>query len=231
MGILLALATAMTYWSRQGSKTSPVGQAERPVDRPAPVAVPVASIVPPSPPTSQIDGPPPETGGWVLPRPSLHVGFVGVGFPHTTLGAVGLALTAMEARDSADPAVGRAVIMATALQTDAHTMSVVDAGTAANRAAHGFVPGGPGTLQVTLTACRVDSASPDAVVVGLGGVEVASGPGIPTSTSAYSIPVRLVWARGDWKIDGYADLPQPDLAWPGTPAGDASGWHACHVAD
>lgn len=170
------------------------------------------------------------TGGWNLPRPTRYQGVVGQGFPHSTLGAVALGYSEATAQVQVSPTTAEAAVEETALHPSDGLGQQVAQGVQAMRAHYGIAPNGPtsDTISLSLDACRVQQVAPDRVVAGYEGILVVQGPTVRTMTANYSFAVPLVWSGHDWKIDSAgASLPQPPIAFPGTPRSVSDGWHPC----
>lgn len=167
---------------------------------------------------------------WRLPAPARYQGVVGVGFPHTTLGAVGMGYQEAAAQLQVDPSIAASVVEAVASHPAPALGARVAQGIEALRAHYGITPNGPtaDTISLSIEACRTQSVAPDRVVVGYEGVLVVQGPSIQGTTADYSFAVPLLWSGSDWKLDASgASLPQPPIAFPGAPGATADGWHPC----
>jgi hypothetical protein len=167
---------------------------------------------------------------WRLPAPARYQGVVGVGFPHTTLGALAMGYQEAAAQLQVDPSIAASVVEAVALHPTPALGAQVAQGIKALRAHYGIPPDGPtaDTISLSIEACRTQSVSPDRVVAGYEGVLVVQGPAIQGTTADYSFAVPAEWSGSDWKLDtSGATLAQPPIAFPGTPAAIADGWHPC----
>jgi hypothetical protein len=167
---------------------------------------------------------------WRLPAPARYQGVVGVGFPHTTLGAVAMGYQEAAAQLQVDPSIAASVVEAVALHPTPALGAQVAQGIEALRAHYGITPNGPtpDTLSLSIEACRAQPVAANRVVVGYEGVLVVQGPSIQGTTADYSFAVPAVWSGSDWKLDASgASLPQPPIAFPGTPGATADGWHPC----
>jgi len=173
------------------------------------------------------------SGVWQLPGPSRYEGLAGVGFPDTTLGAVGLGFSALAARFTTDPDMAVSVVRATVLAPTATFLDEVALGTESLRTRFGLAPSGPtpATIALSLIGCRVASASLDRVVAGYEGTLSIAGGSVQGTTAEVSVAIVLVWSGADWKIDPRGDLPTPSIEFP-THSGSATagGWHACSEA-
>lgn len=168
--------------------------------------------------------------GWRLPAPAHYQGVVGVGFPHTTLGALAMGYQESAAQLQVNPSIAASVVEAVALHPTPALGAQVAQGIEALRAHYGITPNGPtaDTISLSVEACRTQSVAPDRVVAGYEGVLVVQGPSIQGTTADYSFAVPTVWSGSDWKLDtSGASLPQPPIAFPGTPGATADGWHPC----
>ncbi|MDA8046717.1 MAG: hypothetical protein M0Z30_15990 [Actinomycetota bacterium] len=167
---------------------------------------------------------------WRLPAPARYQGVVGVSFPRTTLGALAMGYQEAAAQLQVDPSIAASVVEAVALHPTPALGAQVAQGIEALRAHYGITPNGPtaDTISLSIEACRAQSVSPGRVVAGYEGVLVVQGPSIQGTTANYSFAVPAVWAGSDWKLDvSGASLPQPPIAFPGTPGASTDGWHPC----
>lgn len=169
------------------------------------------------------------TDYWSLPRPAFYVGVVGIGFPPTTFGALALGYESSVARITTDPDLAVSVVRATGLETTPSVLQEVEEGIESLRSHFGLPPTGPtaATISLTLVGCRVQSARGTRVVASYEGTLVVEGPGIQGASVNYAETIPLIWVGTDWKTDLTANLPRPQIAFPGTPRGDAEGWHGC----
>ena len=154
----------------------------------------------------------------------------GVGFVHSTSGALALGYSALAARFTTDPDMAVSVVRATALAPTPTFLEEVAQGTQALRVRFGLAPAGPTptTIGLSLIGCRVASASPTRVVVGYEGTLSAEGGSVQGTTAEVSVAIALVWDGADWKIDPSTDLPTPPIAFPTkASAPTAGGWHVC----
>ena len=169
-------------------------------------------------------------GSWSLPAPKRYEGVVGVGFPHTTLGAVAMGFNEMSAQLQVNPSIAASVVEDVALDPSSKLGSQVAQGIQQLRARFGIPPTGPtpDTISLSLEACRLQQVAPDRVVAGYEGVLVVQGPSIQGVTQDYSAALPMVWNGSDWKVDvAGASLPTPPVAFPGAPGSAADGWHPC----
>jgi len=169
-------------------------------------------------------------GSWNLPAPRRYEGVVGVGFPHTTLGAVAMGFNELSAEQQVNPSIAASVVEDVALDPTPALGRKVAQGIEQLRARFGIPPNGPtpDTISVSLEACRVQQVDPDRVVAGYEGVLVVQGPSIQGVTQDYAFATPMVWSGSDWKVDvAGADLPTPPVAFPGAPGSAADGWHPC----
>jgi len=169
-------------------------------------------------------------GSWNLPAPKRYEGVVGVGFPHTTLGAVAMGFNETSAQLQVNPSIAASVVEDVALDPTPGLGRKVAQGIEQLRARFGIPPTGPtpDTISVSLEACRVQQVGPDRVVAGYEGVLVVQGPSIQGVTQDYAAALPMVWSGSDWKVDvAGADLPTPPVAFPGAPGSAADGWHPC----
>ncbi len=169
-------------------------------------------------------------GSWNLPAPKRYEGVVGVGFPHTTLGAVAMGFNELSAEQQVNPSIAASVVEDVALDPTPKLGRQVAQGIEQLRARFGIPPTGPtpDTISVSLEACRVQQVAPDRVVAGYEGVLVVQGPSIQGVTQDFAAALPMVWNGSDWKVDvAGADLPTPPVAFPGAPGSAADGWHPC----
>jgi hypothetical protein len=170
------------------------------------------------------------SGAWSLPGPSRYLGVAGVGYPQTTLGAVGLGYSALAGRFTADPDVAVSVARATVLGPTPDLLQAVAQGTETLRTRFGLAPTGPTptTIALSLIGCRVTLASNSRVVAGYEGTLSVEGGAVQGTTAEVSAAIELDWNGSDWKIDPLADLPSPPIDFP-TSLNSASpqGWHSC----
>jgi hypothetical protein len=169
-------------------------------------------------------------GAWSLPSPSRYEGVAGVGYPQTTMGALGLGYSALATRFTADPDLAVSVARATVLAPTTAFLSAVAQGTEALRARFGMAPTGPTptTIGLSLVGCRVTGASTSRVVAGYEGTLSVEGGGVQGTTADVSAAIALAWDGSDWKIDPTADLPAPPIEFPENLASATpQGWHAC----
>jgi hypothetical protein len=197
------------------SATEPVRSA-RPVDAPsapAPVPVAVADV-------------------WNLPSPDHYAGTVGVGFPHTTMGAVALGYGVLTAEVNIYPDISASVVRATALNPSPAKLMQAAEVTKQARARIGVPPSGPtsATFALSLEACRVEQEMPNRVVASYEGTLVITGPTIEGQTFNFSKTIALVSDGTDWRVDlNSANVPPP-IAFPGAPGSAEQGWHVCAEA-
>lgn len=222
----VGVAVAVNGAGRSGSPRPRVvaGGGRRPAAKTPGTSTTVASGTQPSP----TDGLALST--WRLPAPARYHGVVGVGFPHTTLGAVAMVYQEAAAQLQVDPSIAASVVEAVALDPSPALGARVAQGIEALRARYGITPTGPtpDTISLSIEACRADQVSADRVVAAYEGVLVVQGPSIQGATADYSFAVPAVWSGSDWKLDASAaSLPQPPIAFPGTPGANPDGWHPC----
>jgi len=168
-------------------------------------------------------------GSWNLPAPKRYEGVVGVGFPHTTLGAVAMGFNALSALVNLDPDIAVSVVRDTALDPTPAQLAEEAQVVEQFRAQYGLPPTGPtsATASLSLEACRVQSVSPDRVVAGYEGTFVLLGPSIQGFTANWAKTIALVWTGSDWRVDPNSLEAPPPFALPGTPGAAADGWHPC----
>lgn len=181
-----------------------------------------------SAPTSQGPGAVPP-GAWALPSPARVVGTAGVGFPHTLLGAVAMGFNSLSAQVNVDPDIAASVVRATYLKPTPAQIQEAAQVVEEARSNYGLSPTGPtsATIDLSLEACKVESASADRVVAGFEGTLVVEGPSLQGTTSDFSKAVTLAWTGTDWRIDPKAAVAQPTIAFPGSAQAAGEGWHPC----
>lgn len=195
-------------------------------------AGPTTSVVsqssPTSAPTSQgPDAVPP--GAWALPSPARVVGTVGVGYPDTLLGALAMGFNSLSAQVNVDPDIAASVVRATYLSPTPAQIQEAAQVVEEARSNYGLSPTGPtsATIDLSLEACKVESASADRVVAGFEGTLVVEGPSLQGTTSDFSKAVTLAWTGTDWRIDPNAAVAQPTIAFPSSAQATGEGWHPC----
>jgi hypothetical protein len=205
------------------SRRSPMVSA---VPQAATAAQPAPTPAPPAPPSS---GPVLTTDMWSLPSPDHYAGTVGVGFPHTTLGAVALGYGVLTAEVNVNPDISASVVRATALDPSPSKLRQAAEVTKQARVKFGLPPSGPtsATFALSIEACRVEQETPDRVVAGYEGTLVVDGPTVAGQTLNFSKTIALVSNGTDWRVDLNAVAPPPPIAFPGAPGAADQGWHAC----
>lgn len=168
-------------------------------------------------------------GSWTLPSPKRYEGVVGVGFPHTTLGAVAMGFNDASAQLQVNPSIAASVAEDVALNPSPALGRQVAQGIEKLRAHYGIPPTGPtpDTISLSLDACRVQQVAPDRVVAGYEGTLVVQGPSIQGITANFAVAIPMVWNKSDWAVDFATTLPRPPVAFPGAPGASADGWHPC----
>jgi len=168
-------------------------------------------------------------GPWNLPAPKRYEGVVGVGFPHSALGAVAMGFQAMSALVNVNPNISASVVRDVYLDPSSAEIATAAQEVQQARAQYGLPPTGPtsGTISLSLEACRVENTAPDRVVVGYEGTLVVQGPSIQGVTANWSKAIALVWTGSDWRVDGNSPEQQPPVAFPGTAGSRSHGWHPC----
>jgi hypothetical protein len=172
------------------------------------------------------------TNAWRLPAPTHYAGTVGVGFPHTTMGAVGLGYGVLTAEVNINPDISASVVRATALNPSEPKLRQAAEITKQARAQFGLPPNGPtsATFALSIEACRVQQEAPDRVVAGYEGTLIVEGPGIEGQTLNFSKAIALVSDGTDWRVDLNSANSQPPIAFPGAPGSAEQGWHVCAEA-
>lgn len=168
-------------------------------------------------------------GAWALPSPTSFDGTAGVGFPHTTLGAVAMGYSSLSAQVNVNPDIAASVVRATDMSpTPAQIQEAAEVVETA-RSSYGLPPTGPtaATIDLSLEACKVESSTASQVVAGFEGTLVVEGPSIQGTTSDFAKALTLAWDGTDWRIDPNASVPQPTIAFPGSPEAAGDGWHPC----
>jgi hypothetical protein len=223
LGALVAAGVVVTV----GAKPRPVSPVRQVPHAPQASTHPTIA----NPPTADATAEPAlPTGHWALPSPSRYEGLAGVGFLHTTLGAVALGYSALAARFTTDPDMAVSVVRATVLAPTTSFLAEVAQGTVALRTRFGLAPAGPTptTIGLSLIGCRVASASEHRVVVGYEGALSVEGGTVQGTTAQVSVAIALVWDGADWKIDPTTDLPTPPIEFPTkSAAATPGGWHVC----
>jgi hypothetical protein len=194
--------------------TPPPVRSAQPVDVPsAPAPVPIADV-------------------WNLPSPDHYAGTVGVGFPHTTMGAVALGYGVLTAEVNINPDISASVVRATALNPSPAKLLQAAEVTKQARVRFGLPPSGPtsATFALSLEACRVEQEMPDRVVASYEGTIVITGPTIEGQTFNFSKTIALVSDGTDWRVDLNSANVQPPIAFPGAPGSAEQGWHVCAEA-
>lgn len=168
-------------------------------------------------------------GAWALPSPTSFDGAAGVGFPHTTLGAVAMGYSSLSAQVNVNPDIAASVVRATYMSPSPAQVQEAAQVVENARSSYGLPPTGPtaATIDLSLEACKVESSTANRVVVGFEGTLVAEGPSIQGTTSDFAKALTLTWDGSDWRIDPNASIPQPTIAFPGSPQAAGDGWHPC----
>lgn len=168
-------------------------------------------------------------GLWNLPAPKRYEGVVGVGFPHTTLGAVAMGFNAMSALVNVNPNIAVSVVRDAFLDPTSAQLADEAQIVQQQRAEYGLPPTGPtsGTISLSLEACRVQQVAPDRVVAGYEGTLVVQGPSIQGVTANWAKAIALVWTGSDWRVDPNSPQAPPPVAFPGAAGSAADGWHPC----
>lgn len=168
-------------------------------------------------------------GAWALPSPTHFDGTAGVGFPHSTLGAVAMGYSSLSAQVSVNPDIAASVVRATYMSPSPAQVQEAAQVVENARSNYGLPPTGPtaATIDLSLEACKVESSSANQVVAGFEGTLVVEGPSIQGTTSNFAKALTLAWDGTDWRIDPNASVPQPTIAFPGSPQAAGDGWHPC----
>ena len=170
-----------------------------------------------------------ELSYWDLPRPARFRGVVGVGYPHTRMGAVSMGFGALTAEIQVDPDIAASVLTAVALKPSAALGAQAAAGIRSLRSRYGIAADGPtsDTIGLSVIGCRLSSSSADKVEAGYEALLNVEGPGIENQSTDWSGALAMVWNGHDWRVDTTANLPNPPIAFPGSPGSAAEGWHPC----
>jgi hypothetical protein len=168
-------------------------------------------------------------GAWALPSPSRYEGTAGVGYPHSTLGALAAGYGSLASQVNIDPDIAASVVRNTYL--DPTTSEVEEAAQVVSeaRVEYGIPPDGPtsATIALSLEACRIQAVTPDRVVAGYEGTLVVEGTANQGVTTNFAKAIAMVWNGTDWRVDPNAPEEQPPVAFPGSPGAAADGWHIC----
>jgi hypothetical protein len=185
-----------------------------------------------TPPTTAPAPDSPLGQAWKLPTPDHYAGTVGVGFPHTTMGALALGYGFLTAQVNVNPDISASVVRATALQVTSTQLAQAAQVTKQARTRFGLPPSGPtsATFSLSIEACRIQEESPNRVVAGYEGTLVIEGPTIQGETWNFAKAIALVSDGTDWRVDINSPNAQPPLAFPGDAQALQLGWHICSEA-
>ena len=228
--VIAGIVVALTGVGRSGSPSASRRPSAAASKRPQGSVTTEPSTTTPTMPSTTTTTSALPLGSWTLPSPKRYEGVVGVGFPHTTLGAVAMGFNEMSAQTQVNPSIAASAVEDVALNPTPALGQQVAQGIERLRARYGISPTGPtpDTISLSLEACRVQQVAPDRVVAGYEGVLVVQGPSIQGITANISAALPMVWNGSDWKVDtAGASLPQPPIAFPGAPGASADGWHPC----
>ena len=223
-GIVVALTGVGRSGSPSGSRRPSAAASKRPQGSVTTEPSTTTSMTPTTTTTSAL-----PLGSWTLPSPKRYEGVVGVGFPHTTLGAVAMGYQAVSALVTVNPNISASVVRDVFLDPTTAEVAAAAQEVRQARAKYGLPPTGPtsGTISLSLEACRVQQVAPDRVVAGYEGTLVVQGPSIQGVTANWSEAVALVWTGSDWRVDWRSPQQKPPIAFPGAAGSAADGWHPC----
>jgi hypothetical protein len=229
--VVAGVAVTITGAGRTGHSKHPAMPAAMPAATPP---APVSSARPVDVPSTPAPVPAPVSVSdvWNLPSPDHYAGTVGVGFPHTTLGAVALGYGVLTAEVNINPDISASVVRTTALNPSPAKLLQAAEVTKQARVRFGLPPSGPtsATFALSLEACRVDQEMPNRVVASYEGTLVITGPTIEGQTFNFSKTIALVSDGTDWRVDLNSANVQPPIAFPGAPGSAEQGWHVCAEA-
>ena len=201
-----------------------------------PTALPVppwdtsAPAATPPPPAPSATASPALTGPVHVVPGARQVDGVSLGFPHTTIGAISAADTAMtEVGSTLDPSRAAAVLRLVADPSFTDGPRQAAAGAVSDRVALGLPASGPvpagASQQVIPVEYQVLYVSADRVTVLLLADFTTTVPGQDSVTRVAVFPVPVHWARGDWKVLPFPATDYSGLAAvPGSSQSAQFGW-------
>ncbi|HEX5878465.1 MAG TPA: hypothetical protein VF468_09110 [Actinomycetota bacterium] len=211
---------------------------DRPADVPLDGVPPAASSStgPATPSTGAWVVPPVSAGPLILPPPAGTARGVPVGFPHTVPGAISAAARYAETAVGLDETRARTVGEVAGAPSYPSAADDFAHGVRIASSTLGVQPGDAGIgayLTFQARAYRVVDAGADRALIHVLGIADGAGPATSgqgrqaVSVAAYT----MVWADGDWKIDGGTDLEEPQpLPAPGSAQAYERGWRDLAIA-